>query len=129
MGITYSIDAPARIIRLELVGEVGADEWTATMREILKNPTYRPGFGVLVDRRRAAPVSAAFTKHVLGFLMLKQKQFVGACFALVLADPASFEMGRMGKTLAEEAALPIQVEVFQDVGAAERWLLLTGPEG
>ena len=128
MAMQYWIDESTRTVHLVALGESTPEEWTTAMRAVLKSPAYRAGFGFLSDRRRAATATVPFTENALGFVMMKQKELAGARFAVVVSNPASVEMARMGKDLAERAALPIAAEIFSDVGAAERWLRMTAPD-
>jgi hypothetical protein len=125
MGIIYSIDAGARIVRLEFVGDISPDQWAGTLRAILRTATYEPGFGFLVDRRNASPPTVEYVEFSIGLAMLNERRLAGARWAVVTSSPASLEMARMGKTLAQGAGLPTPIQVFDDVESAERWLRLS----
>jgi len=125
MGINYSIDAEARIVRLEYVGDSTVDELMATMRAIFRSPQYRPGFGFLADRRNAGAPASDDAEHILAFMVLHRDRIVGGRWALVIGSPASHDMGRIGQTISESG--PMRVQVFQYIKNAERWLRESAP--
>jgi hypothetical protein len=125
MGINYSIDAEARIVRLEYVGDTTVDELMATLRAIFRSPQYRPGFGFLADRRNADAPASDDAEHILAFMVHHRHRLVGGRWALVIGGPASHDMGRIGQTIAESG--PMRVQVFQYIRNAERWLRETAP--
>jgi hypothetical protein len=125
VGINYSIDAGARIVRLEYVGDTTVDELMATLRAIFRSPEYRPGFGFLADRRNADATAPDEAEHVLAFMVLYRARVVGCRWALVVGSVASREMGRMGRTIDQGG--PVRVQVFQHIEDAERWLRESAP--
>lgn len=125
MGIDYSIDAEARIVRLDYVGETKIEDLTATLRAIFRNPDYRPGFGFLADRRNADAPTSDDAQHVIAFMVLNRDRVVGGRWALVIGSPASHGTGRMGRTISEGG--PMRVQVFQHIEDAERWLRESAP--
>ena len=125
MGINYSIDTGARIVRLEYVRDTTVDELMATMRAIFRSPDYRPGFGFLADRRNADAPAVDDAEHVLAFMVLHRDRVAGGRWALVTGGPATHGLGRLGRTISDSG--PMRVHVFQHIEDAERWLRETAP--
>ena len=121
MAITSSIDAAARIVLLNYTEEVSPQEWRAVMLAICQEPTYHPGYGFLVDRRRVGAPTRECVNQVLGIVGTRRETLAAGPWALVVGNSQSaFGMGRMLSILAEE--LPMRIEVFRDIDVADRWL-------
>jgi integrase/recombinase XerC len=51
MGISYSVDAEARLVRLDYSGVVSFADWAGAMIAVFRHPAYASGFAFLADRR------------------------------------------------------------------------------
>jgi hypothetical protein len=124
VGLVYSIDAEARLVRLDYMGEVSADEWCSVMRTVFRQPQFKPGFGFLADRRRGVTPTRLYLERIMAFIACQRAHLAGSRLALVVTDDAaSYGMGRMGEIMAEQG--PLRVQVFRDIDQAESWLRLT----
>jgi len=122
MAIHYSIDPEARIVRLTHLGETPIEDYEATLTAIFRSPSYRPGFGFLVDRRRFGTPPTTFVLRLIAFMTSQREALAGARWAVVAPSPAGYGLGRMGQMLAETAGGFITVRVFREIDEAERWL-------
>ena len=120
MNITYSIDKILRIVSLTYTGNPDFDEWADTMRAVFSDPSFEPGFSIIMDRRlvTSAPETnyiekiAAFTKaHPIE---------LGKCrTAVVVSGAASYGMGRMSQALLDDTE---NIQIFTDIEEAKGWL-------
>ena len=124
--LSYSIDSAAGLVRLVYQGGPSFDEWERTMQAALTDPAYQPGFPFLVDRRSGEPASTDYVRRVVDFLYLHEDQLARSRWAIVAPSPASYGMARMKQAMAGRLAMPI--EVFMELGEAERWLGQGGAE-
>jgi hypothetical protein len=122
MGINYSIDSEARIVRLTHVGSSAIEEYEATLTAIFRSPLYRPGFGFLVDRRGFEAPPSSFVQQLVSFLQRNRGSVAGARWAVVASTPAGYGMARVGQMLAEAAEHVVIVDAFRSVAEAEAWL-------
>ena len=128
MGISYSIDEAARIVRVVHSGDSPIEEYEAVLTAIFCSPLFQPGFAFLIDRRRFESPPAAFVRRLIEFLNQNRRSLAGARWAVVVESPAGYGMGRMGQMLAEGTGDAVTVCVFRDVGEAESWLRNPSPE-
>jgi hypothetical protein len=119
MSITYSVDATAGIVRLRYHSKPTIAEWEATMLAVLDDPEFRPGFGILADRRGVPAPSSDYVRSTLEFGR-SHPVLSFSRFALVVDTPAAFGMGRMGQILGDD--LPGAIAVFKSYDDAEAWL-------
>jgi hypothetical protein len=125
VGIEYSIDTEARTVRMVYLRESDADELMATMRVILRSPTYQQGFGFLIDKRAVGAPTHDFVDRILAFLILLREQVRGSRFAVLTRVPDAYGKARMAQTHSPSA--PVRVAAFQRLQDAERWLCRTAP--
>ena len=128
MPITYERDDERRRIVVTTIGIVGLDDMLAVVERQATDGTWQ--YGVLYDSRRVTSVASqtdvrAGLKHVE---TLSREHGRRGPVAFVTTMPAAFGMVRMYSTLAGQ--LHQAVEVFRDIGDAERWLAdrLSPPE-
>ena len=120
MPITYERDDARRRITVTTIGIVGIDDLLAVMDRQAAEGTWQ--YGMLYDSRRVASV-ASQTDVRAG---LKQVESLSRTHgprgpvAFVTTMPAAYGMVRMYSTLAGQ--IQQAVEVFRDIGDAERWL-------
>jgi hypothetical protein len=128
MGIVYSIDADARLVRLNYVGEVGIDEFRTTMTAIFRASSYRPGFGFLSDRRDAPASTTEYLHGTVAFAAAHQKELAGSRWATVVSIPVNYGLSRMAQNLLEGQERYPMLRVFTDISQAEAWLREPAPE-
>ena len=122
MPIKWSLDAQSRVVQFVWEDPYTFDEWRLAMSDVLKHPSYRPGYRFLVDRREATAPPSAFIAHLTDFLESHRTEVQGARAALIARDDAGFGMARMTE-LATMGRIPsIAVRVFRDPAEAEGWL-------
>ena len=120
MPITYERDDARRRITVTTIGIVGLDDMMAVIDRQAAEGTWQ--YGVLYDSRRVASVASqtdvrAGLKHVES---LSRAHGARGPVAFVTTMPAAYGMVRMYSTLAGQ--IQQAVEVFRDIGDAERWL-------
>jgi hypothetical protein len=120
MPITYERDDKLRRIVVTTIGIVGLDDMLAVVDRQANEDTWQ--YGILYDSRRVASVASqtdvrAGLKHVE---MLSRTHGRRGPVAFVTTLPAAYGMVRMYSTLAGQVQQA--VEVFRDIGDAERWL-------
>jgi hypothetical protein len=120
MPITYERNDKLRRIVVTTIGIVGLDDMLAVIDRQANEDTWQ--YGILYDSRRVASVASqtdvrAGLKHVE---MLSRTHGRRGPVAFVTTMPAAYGMVRMYSTLAGQVQQA--VEVFRDLGDAERWL-------
>lgn len=120
MPVTYQRDDERRRIVVTTAGIVGLDDLLAVIDHQAGEATWHDG--VLYDSRRVASVAGqsdvrAALKRVDALSRTHGRR---GPVAFVTTMPAAFGMVRMYSTLSN----PVRqaVEVFRDIGDAERWL-------
>jgi len=120
MPITYQRDDKLRRIVVTTIGIVGLDDMLAVVDRQASEGTWK--YGILYDSRRVASVASqtdvrAGLRHVE---LLSRTHGKRGPVAFVTTMPAAFGMVRMYSTLSGQVQQA--VEVFRDIGDAERWL-------
>ena len=115
--LSYRIDAAAGIV--VIAGPDGASPvaFQQTLRTILDDPDYKPGYGFLRDRRgfRLPPTGLV---HGVASFIRESEALAGSRWAIVVSDPANYGMMRMLSILSEVA----EMEIFEDPATATSWL-------
>jgi hypothetical protein len=122
MPITYHRDDQRRRIIVTTIGLVGLDDVLAVVDRQAGEGTWH--YGMLYDSRRVASVASqmdvrAGLRHVDALSRTHGRR---GPVAFVTTMPAAFGMVRMYSTLAGQRHQA--VEVFRDIGDAERWVAL-----
>lgn len=100
MPLSYQLDPESRLARVTYRAVPSFEEWAASVGSILHDPRWRPGFGLLFDRRSIPePPSTSFVRRFADFCRRNIKQLRGSRIALVVSSPADFGMGRMESQL------------------------------
>ena len=120
MPITYVRDDKLRRIVVTTIGIVGLDDMLAVVDRQASEGTWK--YGILYDSRRVASVASqtdvrAGLRHVE---LLSRTHGKRGPVAFVTTMPAAYGMVRMYSTLSGQVQQ--SVEVFRDIGDAERWL-------
>lgn len=119
MPVSWRIET--ELVWLESSAQATLDEWREALEAVLADPRYRPGMGLVHDRRKLAWVPTteqvtAATNHIAGRSMAIGK----ARWGLVVAGAAGFGMGRMAEILLERTS--VTLGVFRDLDEAEAWV-------
>jgi hypothetical protein len=127
MPITYERDDERRRIVVTTIGIVGIADLLAVIDRQGIEGTWQ--YGILYDSRRVTSVASqtdvrAGLKHVEALSRTHGRR---GPIAFVTTMPAAFGMVRMYSTLAGQ--LHQAVEVFRDIGDAERWLATHTEQG
>lgn len=120
MPIVVRIDREARLIRAAVEGEVALEEMLATLVEAAGVVEREGQYHVVSDHRALIePATPPQVEAMAATLAARRSAFAGTRWAVIAARPASVGMMRMLGLLAE--SVPMQVQVFEDPGEAERW--------
>ena len=122
----YLIDSGRRLVRMTVRRGITFAEWREAMDAILADPSYRPGFGFLIDLTGLvnAP-ETAFIRQVAGYFPGHLDQLGTGRRAIVVTSQSIYGMARMEEILAEPSG--VSVRPFYRFEDAERWLR-TGEE-
>lgn len=120
---TYLIDPSLGLVRLTS-GETlpTVPDLEQALDRLLADPQFRPGFGVLVERRQlhVAPDSS-YVRGGIEALAVRRERFGHTRFASLTGHLTSFGMGRMGEAYADNRGVPYRV--FRNEEEALLWLL------
>jgi hypothetical protein len=111
-------DVEHRRVRVVYQTQPSFEQWKTTIVEVVDDPRFQPGFGILLDRSRILkPATPEYMRRLVEFIdQLALK--TDARWAIVASDLASFGMGRN----AEMSASKANVRTFTDRNSAEYWL-------
>ena len=122
MEIRRTVDAAARVVTLEVIGELGDGELATLVGELAHAPGLGPEYSLLVDMRfvNGRSVTTAGVKA----LASKTPVFAPAARrAVVVPTDLGYGMARMYEMFAEPHGGP-DVRVFRDYAQARRWVEL-----
>ena len=125
MSVSYRITPEEGRVYMTMTGVTSFEEWERAMLAALADPSYRPGFGFLIDRRAAPSPTSDFIRRVVSFNKVHQGELGGGRRAVVVGSTADYGMGRMAEILSESSSSPINV--FTDIDEAQRWLRAARP--
>ena len=121
MAITSRIDPHEHIVYLTTVGDSSFAEWKSAMEAILADPSYRPGFTFLSDRRNQSDVpSANFAHEAVDFLARHSTEMGSFRWAAVTANTAVYGMARMFSIISELKG--VRAQAFTDYDEALAWV-------
>jgi hypothetical protein len=124
MRIERKIDAAARVVILEVSGDLGDPELLGLAEELEKAPEAEADFSLLMDLREASGKNVTSA----GVRALAARPLVLSAAsrrAVVVPSELGFGMARMYEMLREErGGAP---RVFRDYDAARRWVETGGP--
>jgi hypothetical protein len=127
MPITHVVDTERRVLVFAVTGTVSTAEMLAAVDAAVAGVD-AGRYRVLSDHRGlTTPSTTAQLEALIAHLTKFRAIFGGSRWAVVVAQPASFGMMRMLSVLAER--IPIRVEVFTDLAAAQAWLETPGAGG
>jgi hypothetical protein len=121
VNLIYAIDTRAQLVRLEYRESTTFEEWARVFEAGLRDPAHKPGFNVLLDRRRVNEVlPTVYIQRAVDFID-RHAEMLGRCrMALVVGSQAMYGVGRMAETLCEGTC--VTFKVFTEYEEARRWL-------
>jgi hypothetical protein len=122
MPATYHIDASRRLVVITwLPGQPELTEWHVTLRTLMGDPAFAPGFSILSDWRAAvSPPDRQTMETLVDRIRALVNEGVRRWGTVIPTTAAAFGMGRMAELLAEVRQVPIRV--FQDYDEALVWV-------
>ena len=126
MPLSHSIDTTAGIVTLHYAEDPPFEVWAAAMDAVLRDPAFRPGYGLLMDRSRLT--TAPEREYIVGVVDYVQRhasQLGGGRVATLVNRPAAYGMARMAQLLLDDT--PQATRVFTELSEALAWLS-TGTE-
>jgi hypothetical protein len=122
MPITASSDAAGRFALVSVTDPYTIEEWCATMLTVWDGAAFVSSRAVLIDRRRAEPLSVAFVDTMTRFFAEHHRKIAGTRAAIVVRDDSGFGMGRMTELKASIENPDAAIRPFRDYDDAGRWL-------
>ena len=123
MTFPYTINPERSLVTITYEEPVTFERWRRTMEAVFAEPSYRPGFDFLGDRRgvRKAP-SVSYVESIVEYVTAHGARLEGARWANVVpsGDRAMFGMGYMVDVMTGRS--PITVKTFDDHAQALTWL-------
>lgn len=122
MASTYSIHRERSLIVITRTYRVGTDEWEAFMNQVLDDPRFEPGQGVLDDRREAREVPERLEVERTARWIQDHAARLGRARWAIVVDPAAlaaFGMARVVEALTSRTT--VVVRAYTDVAAATAW--------
>jgi hypothetical protein len=122
MPITATLDPSARFTLVSVTDPYSIEEWCTAMLEIWDSAAFREHRALLIDRRRAEPLTVSFVDTMTRFLAEHQDKIAGTRTAIVVRDDTGFGMGRMTELRASVESPEAVIRPFRDYDSAVRWL-------
>ena len=121
MPIRWTIDQAARLATLHY-GEAAPtfEEFAEAVTGLLRDPQFKPGYGILADRRGVPPPSREYVHKVVDFLRANASILGPSRMAALVSGTASYGMARMAQGLG--ADIQVRYEVFTELDGALEWL-------
>jgi hypothetical protein len=121
MPIRHWVEADRRRLRAVVSGDITMEEIVGAITASVEDPDFELGFDILSDHTEVGePISTEQVKQTTAHLQQLSQQLAGARWAIVTSKPSSYGMMRMLSVFAER--VPMSVEVFRSLEAAEAWL-------
>jgi hypothetical protein len=125
MPITAALDSTGRFVIVSVIDPYTIEEWCATMLAVWEGPDFARHRALLIDRRRAEPLSVAFVDTMTRFLAEHQRKISGSRTAIVVRDDTGFGMGRMTELKASIENPDAAIRPFRDYHDAVHWLTVS----
>jgi hypothetical protein len=128
MSVQIAIDERGGFMRVTLTGALGFEAYVESFEALVSHASYRPGVNALWDFREAplAGLPTETLRRIIRFSAERRELRRGARVAIVVSSDADFGVARIFEAVA--ADLPIQFQVFRDIGEAEVWVGGPHPE-
>lgn len=124
MPITYTISSEQRRINAFATGIIRADDLLGLIRSLLADPGLVPGLRGLYDASEAEPdITVMQLAEVAGEVRQLLDRGLGR-IAIVAQSRATYRVAKTFTVLAR--AIGIDVDVFEELPAAEAWLAENG---
>lgn len=124
---THAIDPDPGIVVLTYTRQPTFSEWAKAMKKVLADPDYRPGLGILSDRRKVGGTADPPTVQAMADWVHAHRDRFANCRWAVVVSPdavAEYGMARMGSMLFEPAG--IELRAFTDYADAVAWVASSG---
>jgi hypothetical protein len=109
-----------RVVYLTTVGGPSFAKWRDTLIRVFPDPSFKPGFNFISNRRRATVPSRVFVEQEVDFVRQHEREFGHCRWAAVVPNPATDQAVR---TVTSWAGIPeVEVGFFYDLAAARRWI-------
>jgi hypothetical protein len=119
--LSYTIDPAAGVVAVGGTVPPTPEDIRRLFLAVLADPAYRPGLHFLFDRRPIPDVPSVVYIHQLVEVIRKLSDQIGPCkMAVLVPDPATYGMVRMGAALAFDTG--VELGAFRDLDLATRWL-------
>ncbi len=118
------VDEGARLLRVDLQGRLGIEEWLTVLREVPATQGFRPGLNSVFDVRTGRlDLSSSDVHRLVGLLDRHLERRGGGGFrcAIVVASDIDFGISRMIEMVADQ--VPFESRVFRSMTDAELWVL------
>jgi hypothetical protein len=125
MPISSSVDPSGRFTLVSVTDPYSIEEWCAAMLVVWNSASFRQHRSLLIDRRRAEPLSVAFVDTMTRFLAEHHSKIAGTRTAIVVRDDTGFGMGRMTELRASVDNPDATIRPFRDYDDAVRWLTVS----
>jgi hypothetical protein len=119
MAVKYSIHVSEKLVRMEFSGSITVDDFAFALDGVFNSPEYQPGFGILVDRRRASPPRPEHLNKIIAFGIVNRRKLAIARWAVVESKARLVELTD-GE--GQRASADARIQAFADLDAAETWL-------
>jgi hypothetical protein len=125
MPVTISIDKQWGIVNTTIEGRVSTDELIEKLTGFLNRPDFTQGLNGLADLRYSDMDTKAIDVERVAKLMVDYREKIGPSkTAVVVSRKVIFGMTRMFQAFSEQSS--IEVEIFEDIDEARRWLGIGG---
>jgi hypothetical protein len=123
MGFTYTIDSQLGLVRFDPGRELPSlQELETVLDRLASDPMFRPGFGVLVERRHfEVEPDVLYVRGGISAIADRQAKFGPTRWASITSHLATYGMGRMAEAYAENRG--VLYRIFTDETEAMTWLL------
>ena len=121
MPVTFTIKQ--RLVRVTIVGDnsLTEPEFRELLSAVLDHPEFRPGDGILYDRRSVvASPDPAFVRAALRAIGERADHLGGCRWAVLISPKSALEVVRMTSLLGERSG--IEARPFIDLDDALDWL-------
>ena len=118
---SYRIDSDEGIVYIAGTEIASLDEWTRFLDGILADPTFRPGFCLISDRRNMQTTPpAGYARDMADRIVARQDLLRGARWAMVVNSTVSYGLGRLIELSIEDAG--VEMRVFHDYEEGLSWI-------
>ena len=120
---SYTIDPQLGLVRFHPGDSLPSlQELETVLDQLAQDPLFKPGFGVLVDRRHfTVEPDVGYVRGGISAIAARQARFGNTRWASITSHLASYGMGRMAEAYAEHRG--VLYRIFTDEAEAMEWLL------